>query len=414
MLRRSIPFGNLSMPNVPMSADRPTAFVLNIATSGLSAMRSLGRAGIPVVGVDPDPAHAGFASRYGTAVRSPHPVEEPEALVEFLLDMARGFERPGILSPASDGTALFVSRYREQLGEAFRFILPPAEVMEAAVDKRRLYELCSRHGLATAETFYPDTMDEVHKIKNEIAYPAFIKPHYSHLWQEHFPGGKGFKVFDADQLVWQFERIFPTGVEAMVQSIIEGPASNVRTVYMYIDQGGRLLGHVTTRKIRQFPVEFGRGSLAETFHDEVFAEMGLSFFRDIGYTGFGTIEFKLDNRDSVWKVTDLNPRWVGPLELPTRAGVNFPLLQYRDLAGDDPEPQMRYRDGVRWLNGVNDLASSWWHYRNGQLGPGDWLRSYRGVRAHAVLALDDPMPFLKDYEYGRKLARIPVNMWRQR
>lgn len=406
--------GTRSMPEIPSSPTHPTAFVLNIATSGLSAMRSLGRAGLPVVGVDPDPSHAGFASRYGVAVRSPHPVREPELLVEFLLEMGSRLEQPGILSPASDGTVLFVSRHREDLAESFRFILPPSEVMEAAVDKRRLYELCGRHGVATADTYYPITMDDVHAIKDDVQYPAFIKPYYSHLWQEHFPGGKGFKVFNADQLVAQYERIFPTAVEAMVQSIIQGPASNVRTVYMYLDQGGKLLGHVTTRKVRQFPVEFGRGSMAETFHDEAFGRMGLDFFRSIGYAGFGTIEFKKDDRDGVWKATDLNPRWVGPLELPTKAGVDFPLLHYRDLAGERPEPQLVFRDGVRWLNGVNDLASSWWHYRNGLLTPGEWIRSYGGIRAHATFAPDDPGPFLKEYQYGKKLVRVPLNLWRQR
>lgn len=400
--------------DIPSSSLHPTAFVLNIATSGLSAVRSLGRAGLPVVGVDPDRSHTGFISRYGTSVQAPHPVKEPELLAEFLLTMARPLEQPGILSPASDGTVLFVSRYREQLAESFRFILPPPEVMEAAVDKRRLYELCARHAVATADTYYPASMDDVHAIKGEVRYPAFIKPYYSHLWQEHFPGGKGFKVFTADQLVERYERIFPTGVEAMVQSIIEGPASNVRTVYMYIDRSGQLLAHMTTRKIRQFPVEFGRGSLAETFHDEAFGQMGLDFFRSIGYRGFGTIEFKKDDRDGAWKATDLNPRWVGPLELPTKAGVNFPLLHYRDLAGEYPEPQLEFRDGVRWVNGIYDLASSWWHYRNGLLTPGEWLRSYRGVRAHATFAVDDPKPFLREYEYGGKLYRVPLNLWRQR
>lgn len=59
--------------------DGPTAFVLNVSLAGLGAMRSLGRAGVPVIGLDPDPGHAGFASRYGTSLRCPHPVHEPRS-----------------------------------------------------------------------------------------------------------------------------------------------------------------------------------------------------------------------------------------------------------------------------------------------------------------------------------------------
>ncbi len=38
----------------------PTAFVLNVSLAGLGAVRSLGRAGVPVIGLDPDPGHAGL------------------------------------------------------------------------------------------------------------------------------------------------------------------------------------------------------------------------------------------------------------------------------------------------------------------------------------------------------------------
>lgn len=65
---------------------RPTAFVLNVAMTGLSAMRSLGRAGIPVIGIDPVESHIGFGSKYGTSLKSPHPSREPKLLVEFLLE----------------------------------------------------------------------------------------------------------------------------------------------------------------------------------------------------------------------------------------------------------------------------------------------------------------------------------------
>lgn len=402
------------MSHVQPQNSQPTAFVLNVATSGLAAMRSLGRAGVLVIGIDPDTTHTGFASRYGNSLVSPHPVEEPELLAEFLLDQASSLDQAPILSPSSDATVLFVSRFRAQLSERFRFIIPPANVLEAVVDKRSFYDLCARHDVNTTATFYPESMDDVRALRHELPYPAFIKPRYSHLWQKHFPGSKGLKVFDADQLVEHYERIFHTGLDVMVQSIIQGPASNVRTVYMYIDQQDQLLGHLTTRKIRQFPVEFGRGSLAETFHDADFANLGLHFFRSIGYKGFGTIEFKRDDRDGAWKATDLNARWVGPLQLPITAGVDFPLLHYRDLAGQHPSPQTEYKNGVRWLNSANDLASSWWNIRHDTLSVGDWLRSYRGVRAHATLSLDDPKPFLKEYDYGRKLLRIPLNAWRQR
>ncbi|MBA2468402.1 MAG: hypothetical protein H0V37_03240 [Chloroflexia bacterium] len=395
--------------------DGPVAFVLNVSLAGLGAMRSLGRAGVPVIGLDPDPNHAGFVSRYGRCLRSPHPVLEPDQLAEFLIDQGKRLDQPGILSPASDAFVLFISRYRDVLRDYFRFNVPPAEVMEAALDKRKLYELTASVGYAHAKTLDPKTMDDVHQIKHDLIYPVFLKPYYSHMWEAHFPGaGKGIKVFSPEELISSFEKIFPTNVAVMVQEIIAGPDTNVQTVYMYLTHDGTPLGVLTTHKLRQFPREFGRGSLAETFHDPEFAEFGLTFFRNIGYRGFGTIEFKRDDRDGLLKVTDLNPRWVKPINLPTVAGIDFPLLHYRDLAGQSPAPQMEFRAGVRWLDAISDVATSWPMIRSGDLSPWTWARSCMGARAFPAFAADDLRPFLHEYGYGRRLLRAPMRVLRRR
>lgn len=368
-----------------------------------------------MVGLDPDGTHIGFTSRYCDAEVCPHPVREPGQLVEFLLDQAKHLDEPGVLSPASDAFVLFMSRHRADLEGHFRFILPSPEVVEASADKRKLYELAQRVGVPHAATHYPNDMADIHAIKHDIEYPAYIKPYHSHLWQMAFPGtGKGIKVFSPDELVASFERIFPTGNEAMVQSIIAGPASNIRSVRAYIDRDGEVLGAFTNRKIRQFPTEFGRAVLAESIHDPDLREMGLKFFRDIDYRGFGLIEFKRDDREGVLKATDLNPRWLKTVNLATDAGIDFPLTHYLDLIGTPPPPQMQFKAGVRWLDAIGDVASARTLHREGALTIQDAARSWLGVRSFAVFAKDDWRPFLKEYDYGRRLARAPLNRLRGR
>ncbi|HEV2066921.1 MAG TPA: hypothetical protein VGR08_08790 [Thermomicrobiales bacterium] len=393
----------------------PTAFVLNVSLAGLGAMRSLGRAGVTVIGLDPDPGHAGFASRYCTALQCPHPVHEPDALLEFLLDQGRQLSEPGILSPASDAFTLFISRYRDELQDLFRFNLPTPEVMEATIDKRKLYELADRVGVPHATTVYPETMDDVLRIADQLDYPAYIKPYHSHLWQVAFPeAGKGIKVFSAMELVESFERVLDAGVQVMVQSIIVGPATNVQSIRVYVTAAGDIIAAFTNRKIRQFPVEFGRATLAESIHEPAFREMGMAFFRDIDYRGFGLIEFKRDDRDGILKLTDMNPRWLKTVNIATDSGIDFPLLHYRDLAGETPPPQFEFRSDVRWLDAVGDLASSWSLYRTGELTPWAWARSLIGVRSFAAFAMDDWGPFLREYQYGRRLLRVPAALARRR
>ena len=246
-------------------ATNHVAFILSLFDTGLGAIRSLGRVGVPVVGLDWDPAMPGFKSRYCTPKLCPHPVHQPDELARFLIEDGKRLDRPGILFPASDAFVLFLSRYRDELAPYFRFALPPAHVLEAMVNKRRQYELAEQVGTPYATTVYPETMADVQAMKDQVDYPAFIKPYYGHLWRERFGGThKGFKVYTPEELITRFEEILPTGLEVMVQSIILGPNTNHFKVSAYIGQSGEPLAVFTLRKIRQYPTEFGVGSLVES------------------------------------------------------------------------------------------------------------------------------------------------------
>lgn len=308
------------------------AFVLSLFDTGLGAIRSLGRLGIPVIGIDPDRDMPGFKSRCCKAKQCPDPVQHPHELVEFLLNEGRQLGQPGIIFPATDAFVLFLSRNRNELSAYFRFALPSVSVLEAIVDKRRQYELAEELATPYARTFYPETINDVRNIKDDISYPAFIKPYYGHLWREKFGGNqKGFKIQTPQELVVRFEEIFPTGLQAMVQSLILGPNTNHYKVNVYMSTEGEPLAVFTLRKIRQYPTEFGVGTLVESIHYPELVDLGLKFFKGIGYRGIGSIEFKKDERDGKLKMIELNSRLWQQNSLATACGINFPLIQYLDF-----------------------------------------------------------------------------------
>ena len=392
-----------------------TAFVLSLFDTGLGAIRSLGRLGIPVIGLDSDPHMPGFKSRFCTAKLCPNPVHQPDELVRFLLDEGQQLERPGILFPASDAFVLFLSRYRDDLSAYFRFALPPANVLEAIANKRRQYELAEQVGTPYPRTFYPETMDDVQRIKEEVEYPAFIKPYYGYLWREKFGGThKGFKVHTPQELVERFRVILPTGLQVLVQSIIVGPNTNHFKVNVYMSTTGEPLAVFTLRKIRQYPTEFGVGTVVESLRFPELVELGLKFFRGIGYQGIGSIEFKKDERDGQLKMIELNPRlWQQNIQA-TVCGIDFPLVQYLDLTGQAPLPQTEFVEGIKWLDAMADFQAFWDYFRRGELSPWAWLRSWRGVRAFATFAWDDLGPFLRANEYGLKYLRLPLYLLKHR
>ncbi|MBP7690449.1 MAG: hypothetical protein KA764_00950 [Anaerolineales bacterium] len=338
----------------------------------------------------------------------PDPAREPEAALRFLLGLGERLTTPGLLFPSSDAFVLFIARWRTELQTRFRFALPADDVLDAMVNKRRQYELAERVHLPYAPTFYPETPADVQAIKDQLIYPAIVKPYFGHLWRAHFgPSNKGFKVSNAAELVACFEQVFPAGQPALVQSVILGPNTNHFKVCAYMSQSGEPLALFTLRKIRQYPAEFGVGTLVESLAYPELAELGRRFFQEIGYRGIGSIEFKRDERDGQLKLIELNPRLWHQNSQADDCGQNFPWIQYLDLTGRPPAPQLAFTPGVKWWNARHDFQSFLEYSRRGELSLAGWVSSWLGARSFATFALDDLGPFWRAYDYGAGILKLP-------
>jgi len=306
------------------------------------------------------------------------------------LTEGRKLDEKGILFPAGDAFGLFVSRYRKELSECFRFITPSPE---GIFSKRLQYDEALRIGIPIASTFYPTTIDDVRRIKDMLEYPVFMKPYYSHLWLTKF-GNKGFVVETSRQLMDRFNQVFPTRLQVMVQSIIPGPNTNLIEVFVYVGMGGKILALFVAQKIRQYPIDFGTGTLMKSVHNEEATRLALDFLRGLGYRGVCEIEFKRDARSGQYKLIELNPRfWIQDIQA-THAGVNFPLIQYMDLTGQPVSPITDFKDGVTWLDSWYDLLAFRDHWKEGRTSITEFLKSWSGTDCHAHLALDDLKPVL--------------------
>jgi predicted ATP-grasp superfamily ATP-dependent carboligase len=390
-----------------------TAVVLSLFDTGLGVIRSLGRAGVPVLGLDSNPIMPGFASRFCQAKLSPDPVHEPEALLEFLMREGEKLAMPGVLMPASDAYVIFIARYREELCQHFLFTLPPDPVLECLVNKRLQYDLAEQIGIPLAKSFYPESIAEVEQIKNKLEYPVFIKPYLGHLWRETYGSAhKGFKVDTPAELIARYAEIFHNGLQAMVQSIILGADSNLYEVSFYIGKNGDTQAVFTHQKIHQYPAHFGVCTCAESVYYPELVDLGMKLMRGFDYRGISSTEFKRDDRDGQLKLIELNPRFCQQNILATDCGVNFPLIEYLDLIGEPQEPVTQYITGRKWMDLAIDFPSFWEYYRNHETTVLEWLKSWQGVRSFPVLALDDLGPFFKKFEYGRKFLTLPYFLLR--
>jgi hypothetical protein len=118
--------------------DRPPAIVLGLGQNGLGTCRALGRVGVPVIGIDSDLSQPGAQTRYCTKVKCDEFLKAGRGLITTLQDIGRSLDHKAVLFPSGDLNVQLISRHREELEPWFLYRLPPKDVLELFLDKKRV------------------------------------------------------------------------------------------------------------------------------------------------------------------------------------------------------------------------------------------------------------------------------------
>jgi D-aspartate ligase len=316
------------------------------------------------------------------------PWTEPTKLVDRLLSYARTQDVRPVLYYDGDWDLLVVSRYREALAEGFRFVVAEAELVEDLVAKDRFQALADRLDLPVPPARRLDLVDGQLNGQLDLTFPIILKPltRQHVLWKPH-SDAKAIRFDDRAALERALPALAAQDMSVLVQELIDGPESHIESYHVYVDADGEIAGEFTGRKIRTYPRGFGYSTALETTDDSSVAELGRELTRRLGLRGVAKLDFKRAE-DGALYLLEVNPRFSLWHHLGARAGVNLPLLVYRDLIGL-PRPVARpVRSGVRWVSPLRDRRAA----RAEGISFIPWLRWIVGCEAVAALALDDPLP----------------------
>lgn len=352
----------------------------------------------------------GTYTRHGKVLMLPAVDESAPRWIEFLAFVGSRLDRPGVLLPTSDAHTLLVSRHRAMLQRDFRFVLPDPRTLGQIVDKRSQYGIAQATGIPVPESHFPESLDEVKRLADRIAYPCLLKPYRSHEARKRL-SEKLVVARSASELLSRYAALESRGLPLMVQEVVPGGDSALFGYLAFWDEAGRELAWVTKRKLRQFPAQYGDGSLQVTVDAPEVAELSRRLLRAFDYRGFVGVEFKRDARDDSYRLIEINARAVSGNQLAISAGADFAWIAYQSLTGVelDPRSERRFRVGVTYLNEEWDVQAYLAMRRTGALNLASWLRSLRGVEARALGAWDDPLPLVVGFL--RLVRRLGSGAW---
>jgi D-aspartate ligase len=368
----------------PMRSERPRACVLG----EIETIRPLALAGIrsAVVAQPGDPAR--YSRFVDTVIEWIDPWTEPTKLVDRLLEYARTQRERPVLYYDGDWDLLLVSRYREALAEGFRFVVAETELVEDLVAKDRFQALADRCDLPVPPARRLDLVDDQIAGELNLAFPIILKPlTRQHVLWKPLSDAKAIRFDDRAALERALPALAAEDMSVLVQELIVGPESQIESYHVYVDANGEIAGEFTGRKIRTYPRALGYSTALETTNDSSVAELGRDLTRRLGLRGVAKFDFKRGD-DGTLYLLEVNPRFSLWHHLGARAGVNLPLLVYRDLVGLRRPVARPVRSGVRWVSPLRDRRAA----RAERISFIPWLRWTLGCEAVAALALDDPLP----------------------
>jgi D-aspartate ligase len=365
----------------------------------MGVVRSLGRMRIPLSVFSSHQQSPARFSRYCDYHYAPDVVRQSDALEKLLIEHAKAMSLSPLLFPIGDGEVMFLSERAERLSPYFRFNVAKPELIRTLTNKQTQYEIAAGSGILLPPTYFG--LNSGNCCRQSLEFPVVIKPTHSDLW----PWRGKTKALSAEntaQLEIKLKEMESRNIPVIVQSIIPGPICELYTIIAYISKTGQKPVVASLRKLRQFPLDFGFGSLNESVRMENLEDQVVRFLGDIGFTGVCGVEFKRDSRDCKFKFIEINPRFELAHHLLATAGVDVVRAMYADLTGRQLVAKKRYRVGTRWICLTLDFKASRALFAKGDLSFSAWVRSIRNVRTEALLTWDDPWPGL--YSYGRTLC----------
>jgi D-aspartate ligase len=373
----------------------PLAFILGIyPTSNLGAVRNLGRKGVPCIVLDVKKNQAAFFSKYAKGFVCPHPKNDEESYIRFLMSLGEKLSEKGVLIPTGDTETLTLLRHRNQLESYYHFTMDSYEKVNIFLNKKLFYQYLEKHQIPHPKTFFPLDEHDVNIAGKELSYPCILKPVYPTYFRLDFDT-KLFVASSPQQLLSLFSKVKEKHHEVMLQEIIPGKAESMFGFNAYYDHTMTPYGRFTYQRIREWPLGFGNGCYIKHVEEPTLERLTTSLIQKIGYYGIVDAEFRRDPRDGLFKFIEINPRVWMQNSFPSRYGCNIPYLAYRDALKKSlpKEPISEQFPSIQWVYFLEDIQSIRALMHKKSMPYHTILPAYHPRNEFALFAWDDPLPF---------------------
>ncbi len=322
--------------------------------AALAITRSLGQKGHTIIVGDYQYPSLASSSKYcRDHILYPNPTENPDGFINEVIASIKE-KKIDVLLPVSDVTTIPVCENKEKLEQFCKVPFPGARSVNLAADKSELFRLARDLGVPIPSTLRLESYNDLQMTLTKISFPVVIKPSRSRVPTQEGWVSTSVKYADSEEeLRTILKAESPLAYPVLLQERITGPGIGVFSCY----NRGKPLAFFSHRRLREKPPSGGVSVLRESIPLSPMArDISTQLLNHLQWHGVAMVEFKMDDRDNIPKLMEINGRFWGSLQLAIDAGVDFPALLIATLGKEEVAPVESYRIGVktRWLMGDLD------------------------------------------------------------
>jgi protein-tyrosine-phosphatase/predicted ATP-grasp superfamily ATP-dependent carboligase len=378
--------------------------------SGLTVVRSLGRAGLAVDVGWLEAASLAGSSRYVRAFRDVPAYDPADRSAEpvwkrALIDLVER-QRYDLVIPCGDPAIIPLQLHADELARHGRFYTLGDRAFKASFDKCETHRLAEALGIPTPPWVRVETIGDVALVGSGWRLPLVLKP-LSSFDMDGPASGKRMvrKLYDRDRLEETVAEMLTQG-PLLVQANFSGRGVGVEVVA----SNGKVLCAFQHERVHEPPHGGGSSYRRSVKLDPRLEDATCRLVQALDYTGVMQAEFRVDAASARWILVEINGRFWGSLPLAVASGMDFPLGLYRVLVEGALELPRTYRTGIHCRNLGLDIG---WFFKNLRADRNDPTLQTRKLWQVAaeirhvlmltersdLLVLDDPKPGLLEIRW---------------
>ncbi|HSL77699.1 MAG TPA: hypothetical protein VK867_12200 [Candidatus Limnocylindrales bacterium] len=367
----------------------PRAIIVQPNDGCLTVARALHRRGVDVhVLTSPEYSYIA-ASRGVEGDVLPDPIREPEPWLDALHALAE--DGGGVVLSGSDSATEWLTEHRAVLPPNLRTFESADGLHLRLMDKLESYRIASSIGIRVPAYHHIRDLDDLAAVLPDLRFPRVLKARMGHK-AKVLVGFGTVPVATRRDLLERAGRLLDHGIDFLLTEVIPGREHRLEAAVTVRQPDGSYTLEYGRRKIRQWPLDYGVGSLNQAARVPATMAMSRRILGHVGYHGIASFETKRNARDGELYLIEVNVRVPANFGLADACGVDGSWRLYATLAGLPLGPQAEQVDGRKCMIPFREARASWQRIRRHEASVGAVLQSWRGTRDFGVLSVRDPMP----------------------